>query len=68
VEIMFYPNGEPCPAHGTNPVPFFLISKEKKLQHVKLRKGCGLSDVAPTIIELMGITKPKEMTGKSLIS
>ncbi|MBS3097817.1 2,3-bisphosphoglycerate-independent phosphoglycerate mutase [Candidatus Woesearchaeota archaeon] len=67
VEIMFYPNGEVCPAHGTNPVPFFVISKDKKLQKTKLRKGNGLSDVAPTILDIMGIKKPKEMTGKSLI-
>jgi 2,3-bisphosphoglycerate-independent phosphoglycerate mutase len=66
IETMFYPNGEPNPSHGTNPVPFFLISNDKKFQKAKLREG-GLSDIAPTIIEIMGLKKPKEMTGKSLL-
>ncbi|MDD5148773.1 MAG: 2,3-bisphosphoglycerate-independent phosphoglycerate mutase, partial [Candidatus ainarchaeum sp.] len=66
IETMFYPNGEPKPSHGTNPVPFFLISNDKKLRKAKLKKG-GLSDIAPTIIELMGLKQPKEMTGKSLL-
>jgi 2,3-bisphosphoglycerate-independent phosphoglycerate mutase len=67
VEVMFYPNGEVCPAHGTNPVPFFLISNDEKLQKVKLKEGKGLSNIAPTILDIMDIKKPKEMTGKSLI-
>lgn len=67
VEVMFYPDGVVCPAHGTNPVPFFLISKDEKLRNVKLKKGKGIKDVAPTILEIMGIKKPREMTGKSLI-
>jgi len=67
VEIMFYPDGEVCPAHGTNPVQFFVISKDKELRKAGLKKGCGLDAVAPTILEIMGIKKPKEMTGQSLI-
>lgn len=67
IECMFYPNGEPNPSHGTNPVPFFVISNENSLKNIKLRKGCGLQDVAPTIINLMGLKKSKEMEGKSLI-
>jgi len=67
VEIMFYPNGEVCPAHGTNPVPFILVSNDKKLKSCKLKEGMGLQDIAPTILNLMGIKKPKEMTGNSLI-
>jgi len=67
IEIMFYPNGEPCPAHGTNPVPFILISNDEKLKNIKLRAGGGLSDIAPTVLEILGIQKPSEMTGKSLI-
>jgi 2,3-bisphosphoglycerate-independent phosphoglycerate mutase len=63
VEIMFYPNGDVCPAHGTNPVPLFLVSNDKNL---KLKKGNGLSGIAPTILDIMGIKKPKDMTGKSL--
>jgi 2,3-bisphosphoglycerate-independent phosphoglycerate mutase len=68
VEIMFYPNGKVCPAHGTNPVQFFIISKKDEFRNIKLKKGKGLQDVAPTILEIMGIKKPREMTGKSLIS
>lgn len=67
IECMFYPNGEPNPSHGTNPVPFFLISDEPCLKNARLRSGGGLSDVAPTVLELMGIEKPVEMTGESLI-
>jgi len=66
IETMFYPNGEPNPSHGTNPVPFILVSNDTKLKKTKLKKG-GLQDVAPTILEIMGLKKPKEMTGKSLI-
>jgi len=67
IEIMFYPNGEPCPAHGNNPVPFIIVSRESPLKQLKLKKGHGLSSVAPTILELMGVEKPKEMTSDSLI-
>jgi 2,3-bisphosphoglycerate-independent phosphoglycerate mutase len=67
VEIMFYPNGEVCPAHGTNPVPFFIISNDEELKKAKLKNGKGLDAVAPTILEIMGIKKPKEMEGKSII-
>lgn len=55
--------GEPYTAHTTNPVPFILVSDEKH----KLREGGCLADVAPTLLELMGIPQPKEMTGKSLL-
>ncbi len=68
VEIMFYPDGEVCPAHGTNPVPFCIVSKDDQLRKLKLKKDGGLKDVAPTILEIMGIKKPKEMTGESLIA
>ena len=51
-------------SHTTNPVPFVLISE--KLKNKKLKKG-GLRDVSPTILNILGIKKPKEMTGKSLI-
>ena len=69
IEVMFYPNGEPCPAHGTNPVPLLIISNDKNLKKskIKLGKNCGLKDIAPTILYIMGIKKPNEMTGKSLI-
>jgi len=66
IETMFYPDGTPCPAHGTNDVPFTLLSNESGLQSVKLKEGRGLSDIAPTVLKLMGLKKPREMGGKSL--
>ncbi len=67
VETMFYPNGVVCPAHGTNPVPFFIASNKENLANIKLKKGMGLKDIAPTILEVMGLKKPKGMDGESLI-
>ena len=53
----------PCTAHTTNKVPFLLVG----YQDLKgLRKGI-LADIAPTILDLLGLPKPKEMTGTSLI-
>ena len=63
IETMFYPNGEPNPSHGTNPVPFILIGSDKQ----KLKGGLGLSSISPTILTLLGIPKPSEMTAESLI-
>lgn len=61
--------------HDINPVPIYLIGKEfEKLKDEKFAEECEkkviglLSDVAPTILDLMGLTKPKEMTGQSLIN
>ncbi len=54
----------PHTAHTTTPVPFVLADPDKK--GVKLRKGGGLEDVAPTVLKIMGIEKPAEMTGKPL--
>lgn len=67
VENMYYPSGEINPSHGLNPVPFYVISNDARLKKIKLRKGCGLKDVAPTVLDLMGLKKPNEMNGKSLI-
>lgn len=61
-EISIDENGKPHTAHTTNQVPAILIGAEGK----KLKDG-GLYDIAPTILELMSIPKPKEMTGESLI-
>jgi len=57
--------GEIFNGHTTNPVPFILASERYK--KVKLRKGGILGDVAPTILDILGVEKPKEMTGQSLI-
>jgi 2,3-bisphosphoglycerate-independent phosphoglycerate mutase len=54
----------PWTAHTTSFVPFIIVGHEKD---VKLRSGGGLSDVAPTILSLLNIPQPSEMTGKSLI-
>lgn len=55
---------EPFTAHTTNPVPFILVNAEPSY---KLREGGCLADIAPTLIDLMGMKQPKEMTGKSLL-
>ena len=56
--------GQPHTAHTTNPVPFHLIDED--LSGVKLREGGALEDVAPTMLGLLGIEQPAEMTGKDL--
>jgi len=65
-EDKLYPDGTPKPCHSTNPVNFIIVSNDEKLKKIKLRKG-EQKDVAPTILDLMNIKKPSEMTGKSLI-
>jgi len=67
IETMFYPDGSPNPSHGVNPVPFILINGEQELQGIKLRDGEGLSSIAPTILKLMDVPKPPEMTGEALL-
>ena len=66
IETMYYPNGEPNPSHGLNPVPFILVTKEVTLRCKTLKKGKGLSSIAPTILKIMDIQKPQEMTGEAL--
>ena len=61
-ETMMNPDGSPHTAHTTNPVPMILI--DKKMQSIN---NGVLGDIAPTILELMGIEQPKEMTRKSLL-
>ena len=56
--------GNPHTAHTTNPVPFHLIDEDSI--GVKLRDGGALEDVAPTMLGLLGVEKPAEMTGKDL--
>lgn len=64
-------NNEPFTEHTTSPVPFILCSNYPELEHpLRLddsKHGRILSDIAPTIIDIMGLTKPKEMTGISLL-
>ena len=61
-ETMINPDGSPNTAHTTNPVPIILVDKELKTIHDGV-----LGDLAPTILELIGIEKPDVMTGKSLL-
>ena len=64
LEVLQNPDGKPHVSHTTNPVAFILV--DGKAQHeVKLRNGC-LADLAPTILDAMGIQKPQEMTGQTL--
>ncbi|HYX28798.1 MAG TPA: 2,3-bisphosphoglycerate-independent phosphoglycerate mutase [Pyrinomonadaceae bacterium] len=64
-ELMIDPKtGQPHTAHTTNPVPFHLIDEDSI--GVKLREGGALEDVAPTVLGLLGIKKPEEMTGRDL--
>jgi 2,3-bisphosphoglycerate-independent phosphoglycerate mutase len=68
-ELLIDPaTGGPHTAHTTNPVPCILVAAEGLgLDHARLRDGGRLSDVAPTILELLRIGPAPEMTGKSLI-
>ena len=63
-QLIDYETGAPFTAHTTNPVPFILVNADPSY---KLREGGCLADIIPTLIELMGMEQPKEMTGKSLI-
>ena len=63
-QLIDYESGEPFTAHTTNPVPFILVNADPAY---KLREGGCLADIAPTLIELMGMKQPAEMTGKSLL-
>lgn len=63
-KMVDYETGKPHTAHTTNQVPFILVNADPSL---KLREGGCLADIAPTLLELMGLEQPKEMTGKSLI-
>lgn len=55
-------DGQPFTAHTTNPVPFCVVGYP-----CKLRRGGVLADIAPTMLDIMGLEQPKEMTGKSII-
>ena len=65
-EHKLYNNGEVDVSHGFDPVKYSLVGKKEDLDGIKLHDG-GLKDVAPTILEILGIEKPVEMMGESLI-
>lgn len=59
---MYEPDGSPFTAHTTNPVPFIVAGLD-----CKLREGGKLADIAPTMLQVLGLAKPAEMDGESLI-
>ncbi len=72
-EYMRDENGKPWTAHTTNPVPFILVEGEKRKipghgAEVSLRSDGRLADIAPTILDILQIPQPNEMTGKTMIA
>ena len=63
-QLIDYTTGESFTAHTTNPVPFILVNYND--EYTLREDGC-LADIAPTLIEMMGMEQPAEMTGKSLL-
>lgn len=70
-DTMFDADGNIITAHSTNPVPAILITPEnfcpETCSGITLRKGGVLADIAPTLLYLMGLSQPAEMTGRNLI-
>ncbi len=71
-ELMEGPDGLPWTAHTTNPVPVILVEGEQRKlpghgTAIVLRDGGGLADIAPTLLEILGLEKPDSMSGTSLI-
>lgn len=62
-QMIDYSTGKPMTAHTTDPVPFLYVASDAK----PLRDSGILADIAPTMLQVMGLEVPKEMTGKSLI-
>lgn len=62
-DVMINPDGTPNTAHTTNPVPCILIDNHS----YKLKDGGRLADIAPTVLQLLGLNQPQEMDGKSLL-
>ncbi len=54
-------------SHTINQVPFILVSNNPELKNTELKENCGLQDIAPTVLDLLSIPKPEEMTGNSII-
>lgn len=63
-QLIDYETGAPFTAHTTNPVPFILVNYD---ENYTLREGGCLADIAPTLLEMMEMEQPAEMTGKSLL-
>ena len=59
---MYEPDGSPFTAHTTFPVPFCVVGRD-----CSLRQGGRLADIAPTMLEILGLPQPAEMDGKTLL-
>ncbi|MEK9183636.1 MAG: alkaline phosphatase family protein, partial [Patescibacteria group bacterium] len=75
-EKMYKLSGEKKSQHSTNPIPFYLVgndfrkktpAKKEEIERQYRNTVGALTDIAPTVLELLGIKKPTEMTGKSLL-
>ncbi len=64
-QLIEYDTGKPFTAHTTHPVPLYLVVPQ--LGQVRLRSDGILADVSPTILQILGLAQPKDMTGRSLI-
>ncbi len=68
-EMMIDPEtGGPHTAHTLNPVPILLVDAREGAPAVALAQGGRLADVAPTLLELLGVAQPPQMTGRSLLT
>ncbi len=63
-QLLDYKTGDPFTAHTTNPVPFILVNYDS---NYTLKQGGKLADITPTLLEMMNLEKPIEMTGESLL-
>lgn len=64
-DVMMFEDGAPCTSHTTNLVPFSIIGDDYK--NSKLKEDMALCDIAPTMLEILGIDQPAEMTGTSML-
>ncbi len=62
-----FANNAPHTSHTLNLVEFFVVGEKFAAGKTKLRQGGRLADIAPTVLALMGLPKPQEMTGESLV-
>ena len=67
LECLVKPNGKLSLSHTTNPVPFIIVPPTEERSSYQVRENGILGDVAPTILEIMGIPQPPEMTGRSML-
>jgi len=67
-EGMLTADGQMETQHSANKVPFIIVDDDPQYKNIQLKSGGAIKDVTPTILDIMGIEKPVEMTGESLIS